>query len=108
MRRVLLTAVLVPLFPVSATPFAQTQMPSQEDNFWAWHDDQQAEAEVRQSEKAAGIAPSPSTRSPSLRPSLGRARRNARQPHGIASERPYARPKREQRQALFFWLGRDA
>ena len=104
MRRALLTAVLVPLFPVPATSFAQTQMPSQGDNVWAWHDDQLAEAEVRQS----GVAPSPSTRSPSLPPSFGRARRNARQPHGIASGRPDARAKREQRQAPFFWLGRDA
>ena len=104
MRRALLTAALVPLFPVPATLFAQTQMPSQEDNIWAWDDDQLAEAEVRQS----GVAPSPSTRSPSLPPSLGRARRNARQLLGIAFGRPYARPKREQRQAPFFWLGRDA
>ena len=108
MRIALLTAVLVPLFPVPATPFAQTQVPSQEDSIWAWHDDQLAEAEVRQSEKAAGIAPSPSRRSPSLPHTLGRARRDARQPHGIASGRPYARPKCEQRQAPFFWLGRDA
>jgi hypothetical protein len=56
MRRALLTAVLVPLFPVPATSFAETQGPSQEDSIW--HDDQLAE--VRQCEKAAGIAPSPS------------------------------------------------
>jgi len=78
MRRALLAAVLVPLFPVPATLFARTQMPSQADNIRARQDDQLAEA--RQSEKAAGIAPSPS----------------------------YARRKREQRQAPFFWLGRDA
>ena len=83
-------------------------MPSQEVNTWVWHDELLAEAEVRQGEKAAGIAPSPSTRSPSLPPSLGRACRNAQQPHGVASGRPYARPKRERRQAPFFWLGRDA
>jgi hypothetical protein len=48
MTRALLTAVLVPLFPVPAISFAQTQIPSREDNIWAWHDDQMAEAEVRQ------------------------------------------------------------
>jgi hypothetical protein len=40
MRRDLLTAVLVPLFPVPATSFAETPMPSQEDNIWARHDNQ--------------------------------------------------------------------
>jgi hypothetical protein len=58
MRRALLTAVLVPLFPVPATSFAETQELTQEDSIW--HDDQLAEAEVRQNEKAAGIAPWPS------------------------------------------------
>jgi hypothetical protein len=62
MRTALLTAVLVPLFPVHAASFAQTQMPGQEDNIWARPDDQMAEAEVRQSEKAAGVAPSRSDR----------------------------------------------
>jgi hypothetical protein len=104
MRRALLTAILVPLFPVPATSFAQTQMPSQADNVRASHDGQLAEAEVRQSV----VAPSPSTRSPSLPPSVGRAPRNARQPHGIASGRPDARARREQRPAPYFWLGRDA
>jgi hypothetical protein len=47
MRTALLTAVLVPLFPVPATLFAQTHKPSQKDNIWAWHDDELAEAEVR-------------------------------------------------------------
>ena len=60
MRKALFAAVLVPLFPAPATLFAQTQMPSQADNIWARQDDQLAEAEERQSEKAAGIAPSPS------------------------------------------------
>lgn len=106
MKRVLLTPVLIPLFPAPATPFAQTQMPSHEDNIWAWQDGQRVERQVRHTEKAVGIAPS--THLPSLPPTLGRARRNARQPHGIASRQQYALPERKERQVPFFWLGRDA
>jgi hypothetical protein len=87
MKRAPLTVVLVPLFPVPATSFAQTEMSNQADSIRAWRIDQVAETEARQSEKAAGIAPSP---------------------HGIASGRSHARPKREHRHTPFFWLGRDA
>jgi len=59
MRKALFAAVLVPLFPVPATFFAQTQMPGQADNIWGARQDDQS-AESRPSEKAAGIAPSPS------------------------------------------------
>lgn len=46
MGRALLTAALVSLFPVPASFFAQTLMPSQEDNTRAWRDCQLAESEV--------------------------------------------------------------
>jgi hypothetical protein len=108
MRGALVTAVLVPLFPVPATSFAQTRKPSQEESIWAWYYDQLAEVGVRQSEKAAAICaialdvvgiPAALTRS------------------GTSEHTPDARDRfwatgcaaeREQREPPFFWLGRDA
>jgi hypothetical protein len=43
--------------------FAQAQTPTRIGNIWNWRDHQPTETQVRQEEKAAGVAPTPSEES---------------------------------------------
>jgi hypothetical protein len=52
-------------FALLAAPeagFAQSRAPAREGNIWGWSDHQPTMAQVRQQEKAVGIAPTPSRR----------------------------------------------
>lgn len=59
MRAVALTFALI---TAPAAALAQTQAPTREGNIWGWRDHQPTEAQVRQDENAAGIAPRESNR----------------------------------------------
>jgi hypothetical protein len=59
MRAVALTLALI---TAPAAALAQTQTPTREGNIWGWRDHQPTEAQVRQEENAAGIAPTESSR----------------------------------------------
>jgi hypothetical protein len=55
-------AVTLALLAAPAAGFAQTGTPTREGNIWGWCDHQPTMAQTRQSEEAAGIAPTPSQR----------------------------------------------
>jgi hypothetical protein len=50
----------VALVATPAAGLAQTQTPTREGNIWNWRDHQPTETQVRQEEKAAGVALAPS------------------------------------------------
>jgi hypothetical protein len=61
MKRMIPARVLaIALFAAPITAFAQTETPTRVDNIWNGRDHQPTEAQVRQKERAAGIAPTPS------------------------------------------------
>jgi hypothetical protein len=55
-------ALTLALLAAPAAGFAQTGTPTREGNIWGWRDHQPTMAQTQQSEKAAGIAPTPSQR----------------------------------------------
>ena len=48
------------LFATPVVAFADPGTPAREANIWGWRDHQPTESQVRQNERAAGIAPTPS------------------------------------------------
>jgi hypothetical protein len=58
--RIRAMALTFALVAAPAAALAQTQTPTREGNIWGWRDHQPTEAQVRQDESAAGIAPTQS------------------------------------------------
>jgi hypothetical protein len=56
--RIPAVALAFALLAASQAAYAQSLAPTREGNVWDWRDHQPTMAEVRQKEKAAGIAPS--------------------------------------------------
>ena len=60
--RVLVAAVAIALLAAPATAFSREQVPDRNANVWDWRAHQPTEAQVRQKESAAGIAPTQAQR----------------------------------------------
>ena len=54
-----LMALIFVLLAAQAAAIAQAQTPTREGNIWGWRDHQPTEAEIQQSERAAGVEPTP-------------------------------------------------